>query len=162
MGPKKKTKDTPEVERSMNDVECSRYHLDSPFQWLLGFWSKLMLLLGWTANQASIASDTPSGNDTRQTERRKWKLDPNAQWEIFASYDGGEDAGGDFINWVDHSPDLTEKEAREVIEEFFLDPDFLGFQPEAEEFPAVSSNEDIERLVEAIYWRISQNEKRQR
>ena len=63
---------------------------------------------------------------------------------------------------MDHSPDVTEEEAREIIEEFFLDPDFLGFQANEGEFPRVTNNEDIYPLVEAIHWRICQNQKRQR
>jgi len=164
VAPAKTTEDSQEVESNKDEVKCSRYHLDSPYQWLLGLWSKLMLLLGWwTAVQPSTVSDTPAGEDsTRETESRKWKLDPSAQWEICASSDSGEDAEGELINWVDHSPDVTEEEAREIIEEFFLDPDFLGFQANEGEFPTVTNNEDIYPLVEAIHWRICQNQKRQR
>jgi len=162
VAPAKMTEDTQEVDSNKDEVKCSRYHLDSPYQWLLGLWSKLMLLLGWVAVQPSTVSDTPSGEDTRETERRKWKLDSNAQWEICASSDSGEDAEGELINWVDHSPDVTEEEAREIIEEFFLDPDFLGFQTNDGDFPTVTNNEDIYPLVEAIHWRICQNQKRQR
>ena len=59
------------------------------------------------------------------------------QW-IFASSDDGEDAEGELINWVNHSPDLTEKETREVIEEFF------------QELLIQTNNQDIHRLVEEI------------
>ena len=162
VAPAKMAEDTQEVDSNKDEVKCSRYHLDSPYQWLLGLWSKLMLLLGWVAVQPSTVSDTPSGEDsTRETESRKWKLDPNAQWEISAS-DFGEDGEGEILYWMDHSPDVTEEEAREIIEEFFRDPDFLGFQPNDGDFPTVTSNEDIYLLVEAIHWRICQNQKRQR
>ena len=79
-------------------------------------------------------ADMPMGDYSGETERRKWKLVPSAQWEIHASSDDGEDAEGNLINWVDHSPDLKKKEVLKVIEEFFLHPDFLGFQSK-EEFP---------------------------
>ena len=57
---------------------------------------------------------------------------------------------------IHNLPHHTQQETRDIIVEFFLDPDFLGFHPEIGEFPAVERNEDIYPFIQAIHWRIHQ------
>ena len=59
---------------------------------------------------------------------------PPIQWEIESVSTDALDAD-EFINDVKHSRNITGKVAWKAIEEFILDPDFLGFQPAAGEFP---------------------------
>ena len=47
----------------------------------------------------------------------------------------------------------------EVIEDFVLHPDFLGFQPKEGEFPSVTENEDVDRLMEAIHRRFQSQQR---
>ena len=101
-------------------------------------------------------SDLPMGDNRGET--RRMKLAPNARWHIHASSDD-EDQDGNLINWQNHSPHLTESQVLEVIEEFFMHPDFVGFQPKEGEFPSVTENQDVSRLMEAIHRRFQSQQR---
>ena len=101
----------------------------------------------------------PKGDNTGENIQ-EWRVLPN--WQIYASSDDGLDQDGNFINWQIHNSDLTESQVLEVIEEFFMHPDFLELQPKEGEFPSVTENLDVNRLMEAIHRRFLSQEGRDR
>ena len=97
------------------------------------------------------------GDNAGQYRGGRMKLVPTAKYIIHATSNHEVDEDGNLI-WVDHYPDLTGKEILEVIEGFFLHPDFLGFQPKEGEFPRVNRKEDVNQLVEEILRRFQSQE----
>ena len=101
--------------------------------------------------------DMPMGDNAGQYRGGRMKLVPNAKWVIYATSNDEEDEDGG-SSWVEHTRTLTGKESLEVIEGFFLHPDFLGFQPKEGEFPRVNRKEDVNRLMEEIHRRFQSQE----
>ena len=77
---------------------------------------------------------------------------------MYASSDD-KDEDGNLTNYDSHSSELTEEATRQALEDFFKDPDFLGFEPGFDVLPKVTCNQGINALCEAIHQLFEETQK---